>query len=273
MLVMSVNPGFGGQKFIASQLKKVEAIANMAAKKGLDARHRGRWRDRPGQCRVGGQRRRDRVGRGHRRLPRRARPLRRQYRGASGRFMKDDDVVGRLAKPSLMARLFGASRTPLRLVAVPRDHVVGDRARGDALLAGRLLLGSETINLAEVDFATLGTQSPLGARNPGLRLAARPCRRRQPRPGRAARRGDRRALADRPRHAHRRCLGGRIMGQPDPVLDRLRALHPVEPRRRLSLGLAQHAGAGRASILPPPPTRPRRDCRGLPPGRASSPPR
>ena len=75
--------------------------------------------------------------------------------------MKGDDVVGRLAKPSLMARLFGASRTPLRLVAVPRDHVVGDRARGDALLAGRLLLGAETINLAEVDFATLGTHSPL----------------------------------------------------------------------------------------------------------------
>jgi ribulose-phosphate 3-epimerase len=36
VLEMSVNPGFGGQKFIASQLKKVEAIANMAAKKGLD---------------------------------------------------------------------------------------------------------------------------------------------------------------------------------------------------------------------------------------------
>ena len=36
VLVMSVNPGFGGQKFIASQLRKVEAIANMAAKKGLD---------------------------------------------------------------------------------------------------------------------------------------------------------------------------------------------------------------------------------------------
>jgi len=35
MLVMSVNPGFGGQKFIASQLKKIEAIANRASKLGL----------------------------------------------------------------------------------------------------------------------------------------------------------------------------------------------------------------------------------------------
>jgi ribulose-phosphate 3-epimerase len=36
VLVMSVNPGFGGQKFIASQLKKIEAVANRAAKESLD---------------------------------------------------------------------------------------------------------------------------------------------------------------------------------------------------------------------------------------------
>ena len=36
VLVMSVNPGFGGQKFIASQLKKIEAIANRIAKESLD---------------------------------------------------------------------------------------------------------------------------------------------------------------------------------------------------------------------------------------------
>ena len=35
VLVMSVNPGFGGQRFIASQLKKIEAIANRIAKDGL----------------------------------------------------------------------------------------------------------------------------------------------------------------------------------------------------------------------------------------------
>src|ERR687893_2606768 len=38
VLVMSVNPGFGGQKFIAGQLKKIEAIANRIAKEGLDVR-------------------------------------------------------------------------------------------------------------------------------------------------------------------------------------------------------------------------------------------
>ena len=36
VLVMTVNPGFGGQKFIASQLKKIEAIANRVAKERLD---------------------------------------------------------------------------------------------------------------------------------------------------------------------------------------------------------------------------------------------
>ena len=36
VLVMSVNPGFGGQKFIHSQLKKIEAIANRIAKENLD---------------------------------------------------------------------------------------------------------------------------------------------------------------------------------------------------------------------------------------------
>ena len=36
VLIMSVNPGFGGQKFITSQLKKIESVAQMAAKRGLD---------------------------------------------------------------------------------------------------------------------------------------------------------------------------------------------------------------------------------------------
>lgn len=36
VLVMSVNPGFGGQSFIESQLGKIEAIANKIDKMGLD---------------------------------------------------------------------------------------------------------------------------------------------------------------------------------------------------------------------------------------------
>jgi ribulose-phosphate 3-epimerase len=34
VLIMSVNPGFGGQSFISSQLKKIEAAANRIAKTG-----------------------------------------------------------------------------------------------------------------------------------------------------------------------------------------------------------------------------------------------
>ncbi|HXS48863.1 MAG TPA: ribulose-phosphate 3-epimerase [Sphingomicrobium sp.] len=36
VLVMSVNPGFGGQKFIISQLHKIEAVAERIAGRGLD---------------------------------------------------------------------------------------------------------------------------------------------------------------------------------------------------------------------------------------------
>ena len=36
VLVMSVNPGFGGQRFLTSQLRKIEAIAKRIAKEGLD---------------------------------------------------------------------------------------------------------------------------------------------------------------------------------------------------------------------------------------------
>ncbi len=38
VLVMSVNPGFGGQCFITSQLKKIEAIRKMIDKTGRDIR-------------------------------------------------------------------------------------------------------------------------------------------------------------------------------------------------------------------------------------------
>ena len=36
VLIMSVNPGFGGQSFIPSQLRKIEAVRKMIDKAGLD---------------------------------------------------------------------------------------------------------------------------------------------------------------------------------------------------------------------------------------------
>ena len=75
--------------------------------------------------------------------------------------MTPPDVVGQLARGSLVSRLFGGGNGPLRLVAVPRDHVVGDRTVGDALLAGRFRFGNEEVKLTETDFAALGTDGPL----------------------------------------------------------------------------------------------------------------
>jgi uncharacterized heparinase superfamily protein len=71
---------------------------------------------------------------------------------------------GAYPKPSLLSRLLGGARQPLKLVAVPRDHVLGDRQRGQRLLAGQFPLGSEMFDLADLDFATLGSTTPL-ARN------------------------------------------------------------------------------------------------------------
>jgi uncharacterized heparinase superfamily protein len=71
------------------------------------------------------------------------------------------EIVGKLARGSLLSRLVGARKSPLRLTAVPRDHVAGDRARGDALLAGRFQFGSDAVPVADLDFAAIGTDGPL----------------------------------------------------------------------------------------------------------------
>ena len=86
VLVMSVNPGFGGQKFIASQLKKIEAIANRIAKHGLDVQIEVDGGIDAETARAGGRCRRQRAGRRHRRVPRRPGALCRQHQGARGRM-------------------------------------------------------------------------------------------------------------------------------------------------------------------------------------------
>ena len=79
----------------------------------------------------------------------------------TGAAASPNDIVGKLARGSLLSRLIGSRKSPLRLTAVPRDHVAGDRARGDALLAGRFDLAGESLPLADLDFAALGTAGPL----------------------------------------------------------------------------------------------------------------
>jgi uncharacterized heparinase superfamily protein len=77
-------------------------------------------------------------------------------------------VVRKLAKGSLLSRLTGSRRQPLRLIAVPRDHVQGDRSKGDALVAGRFVCGSEQLSLADLDFAAIGADGPLAEQLQGF---------------------------------------------------------------------------------------------------------
>ena len=72
----------------------------------------------------------------------------------------EQDVVRRLARGSLLSRLRHA-RQPLKLAAVPRDHVAGDRQRGDALIAGRFGAGSAVLPLADIDFGAMDVANPV----------------------------------------------------------------------------------------------------------------
>ncbi len=76
-------------------------------------------------------------------------------------------VVSRLARGSFLSRL-RPSKQPLKLVAVPRDHVRGERSRGDALLAGRFTVGSEALPLKDLDFGQVGAAGPLAQQLQGF---------------------------------------------------------------------------------------------------------
>jgi uncharacterized heparinase superfamily protein len=76
-------------------------------------------------------------------------------------------VVSKLARGSLFSRL-KRSKQPLKLAAVPRDHVHGERSRGDALLAGRFTVGSETLSLKDLDFGAVSAAGPLAEQLQGF---------------------------------------------------------------------------------------------------------
>jgi uncharacterized heparinase superfamily protein len=76
-------------------------------------------------------------------------------------------IVTKLARGSLFSRL-RSSKQPLKLVAVPRDHVRGERARGDALLAGRFTVGAETLPLKDLDFGAVGASGALAEQLQGF---------------------------------------------------------------------------------------------------------
>ena len=87
---------------------------------------------------------------------------------AAANSAAERDIVRKLARGSLFSRMLGSRRQPLKLAAVPRDHVAGDRKRGDALLAGRFTVGSETLSLKDLDFASVGADGPLAEQLQGF---------------------------------------------------------------------------------------------------------
>ncbi|MGQ0558834.1 MAG: heparinase II/III family protein [Sphingosinicella sp.] len=62
----------------------------------------------------------------------------------------------RLAQFVRRAPLAGSGRAPLRLLAVPRDPIAGDKAAGQALLAGRFHHNGTELPLQGFDFTTAG---------------------------------------------------------------------------------------------------------------------
>lgn len=76
-------------------------------------------------------------------------------------------IVSKLARGSLLSRL-KTGKQPLKLIAVPRDHVHGDRQRGEALLAGRLIVGSESLDLKELSFPAVDPEGAVGKQLQGF---------------------------------------------------------------------------------------------------------
>jgi uncharacterized heparinase superfamily protein len=76
-------------------------------------------------------------------------------------------VVTKLARGSLLSRL-KRSKQALKLVAVPRDHVHGERQRGEALLAGRFAVGAQSLSLKDLDFAKVGASGALAEQLQGF---------------------------------------------------------------------------------------------------------
>lgn len=76
-------------------------------------------------------------------------------------------VVSKLARGSLLSRL-KRSKQALKLVAVPRDHVHGERQRGEALLAGNFAVGTQTVPLKDLDFTQVGATGALAEQLQGF---------------------------------------------------------------------------------------------------------
>lgn len=86
---------------------------------------------------------------------------------SDGNSAAERAVVSKLARGSFLSRLKG-SKQPLKLVAVPRDHVHGERQRGESLLSGNFTVGAKMLPLKDLDFANVGAVGPLAEQLQGF---------------------------------------------------------------------------------------------------------
>ena len=69
----------------------------------------------------------------------------------------------RLAWRTPLHKLRLRGRVPLRLLAVPKDPIAGDRAAGEALLQGRLVHGGTELAVEGLDFGTVGLPADMAS--------------------------------------------------------------------------------------------------------------
>ena len=196
VLIMTVNPGFGGQSFITSQLKKIEAAAERIAKSRARDRARGRRRHHAANGEAGDFRRRQCAGRRNRGVQgrsRRATPptsLRCEGRGVSaGQTKRPPLALFPEAAGVVLWRMGGGWRRwrraswlyrrllkgPLadRIAFHPYDALPRRLEDADALLRGRFRFDGETRRGERpLDLRCCRAVARLGRGAAWLRLAA-----------------------------------------------------------------------------------------------------
>ena len=191
VLVMTVNPGFGGQSFIASQLRKIERLREMIDASGRDIVLEVDGGVTPETARALPRRRRHGPGRRHRRLRGRSQPLRRQHPRPEGRLSRAGGQGGgrRLRRPRLglwsrgadgRDRRPGRARVARLAACISPASSAGRRRRLGRRLAQRRAAGGPDHGRD----AILGGVFTLGRRDPDRRRGRR--RSLEPRPAPAA---------------------------------------------------------------------------------------
>ncbi len=131
ILVMTVNPGFGGQAFIPAMLDKVARVKRMIGERKIH--DRGRRRRRPGDGAASGRRRRECVRRRLESVRGRSEGLRQQYpgdpRGCVERLpepIPSGFMAARASRRPAAARQARVTPRPFILISQPGRRLLGN---------------------------------------------------------------------------------------------------------------------------------------------------